>query len=29
MKFLARSLQAAKSLIDHEIKRLEGTEAND
>jgi hypothetical protein len=29
MKFLARSLQAAKSLIDHEIKRLEGTESND
>lgn len=26
MKLLARSLQAAKNLIDHEIKRFEGEE---
>ena len=29
MKLLSRSIQAAKNLIDHEIKRLEGTELND
>ena len=29
MKLLARSLQAAKNLIDHEIKRFEGIESND
>jgi hypothetical protein len=29
MKLLSRSLQAAKNLIDHEIKRLEGVESND
>lgn len=29
MKLLSRSIQAAKNLIDHEIKRLEGPEEND
>ena len=29
MKLLSRSLQAAKNLIDHEIKRIEGVELND
>ena len=29
MKLLSRSLQAAKNLIDHEIQRTEGVEAND
>ena len=29
MKLLSRSLQAAKNLIDHEIKRFEGEEEND
>ena len=29
MKLLARSLQAAKNLIEHEIKRVEGVESND
>lgn len=29
MKRLSLSLQAAKNLIDHEIKRIEGVEEND
>jgi hypothetical protein len=29
MKLLSRSLQAAKYLVDHEIKRTEGVEEND
>jgi hypothetical protein len=29
MKLLSRSLQSAQNLVDHEIKRLEGTESND
>ena len=29
MKLLSRSLQAAKNLIDQEIKRTEGVESND
>ena len=29
MKLLSRSLQVAKNLIDHEIKRMEGEESND
>lgn len=29
MKLLSRSLQAARNLIDHEVKRLEGNEEND
>jgi len=29
MKLLSRSLQAAKNLIDHEIKRMEVPETND
>lgn len=29
MKLLSRSLQAAKNLIDHEIKRMVGDEEND
>jgi hypothetical protein len=29
MKLLSRSIQAAKNLIDHEIKRTEGVESND
>jgi hypothetical protein len=29
MQLLSRSLQAAKNLIDQEIKRTEGVEAND
>jgi hypothetical protein len=29
MKLLSRSLQAAKSLIDHEIKRIDDVEEND
>jgi hypothetical protein len=29
MKLLSRSLQAAKNLIDHEIKRMETIETND
>lgn len=29
MKRLSLSIQAAKNLIDHEIKRTEGVEAND
>lgn len=29
MKLLARSLQAAKNLIDHEIKRIDKDEEND
>jgi hypothetical protein len=29
MKLLSRSIQAAKNLIDHEIKRMEGNESND
>jgi hypothetical protein len=29
MKLLSRSLQAAKNIIDHEIKRTEGIESND
>ena len=29
MQLLSRSLQAAKNLIDHEIKRLVGDEEND
>jgi hypothetical protein len=29
MKLLSRSIQAAKNLIDHEIKRIVGVEEND
>ena len=29
MQLLSRSLQAAKNLIDHEIKRIDDTETND
>jgi hypothetical protein len=29
MKLLSRSLQAAKNLIDHEIKRLDDSDRND
>ena len=29
MKRLSLSLQAAKNLIDHEVKRIEGVESND
>lgn len=29
MKKLSRSLQSAKNIIDHEVKRMEGVETND